>query len=245
MPRYKLTIEYDGSGFVGWQRQDTGVTVQQALEEAVAEFSGQTVCAYAAGRTDSGVHALGQVVHIDLDGEPEPETVRDAINFHLKPAPVAVLTAETVGEDFHARISAAQRAYVYRIANRRAPLAVDRDRAWWVPTPLHTEAMAAAAGALLGRHDFTSFRAAGCQADSPIRTLDTLDVTGVGGDIRVTVRARSFLYRQVRNIVGTLRLVGEGKWTPGDVAGALAARDRSAGGPTAPAHGLYLLEVVY
>lgn len=245
MPRFKLTIEYDGSGFVGWQRQENGLSVQQALEESIAEFSGQAVTAHGAGRTDSGVHALGQVVHIDLDGETEPETVRDAINFHLKPAAVAVLTAETADGNFHARISATQRAYVYRIVNRRAPLAVDRDRAWWVPTPLDTEAMAAVAGALLGRHDFSTFRAAGCQADSPVKTLDTVDVTGDGEHIRVTVRARSFLYRQVRNIVGTLKLVGEGKWTPGDVRTALAARDRSAGGPTAPAHGLYLLEVKY
>ena len=245
MPRYKLTIEYDGSGFVGWQRQDNGVSVQQALEEAIAEFSGQAVTAYAAGRTDSGVHALGQVVHIDLDGEPGPETVRDAINFHLKPAPVAVLAAETADGDFNARTSATKRAYLYRIANRRAPLAVDRDRAWWVPTPLDPDAMADGARELLGRHDFTTFRAAGCQAASPVKTLDVLDVAGDGDEIRVTVRARSFLYRQVRNIVGTLALVGEGKWSPGDVGSALAARDRSAGGPTAPAHGLYLLEVVY
>ena len=245
MPRYKLTIEYDGSGFVGWQRQDNGLSVQQALEEAVAGFSGQAVTAHAAGRTDSGVHALGQVVHIDLDGDPGPETVRDAINFHLKPAPVSVLTAEAADGDFHARISATERAYLYRIANRRAPLAVDRDRAWWVPTPLDTDAMADGARALLGRHDFTTFRAAGCQAASPVKTLDVLEVAGDGDEIRVTVRARSFLYRQVRNIVGTLALVGEGKWSPGDVGVALAARDRSAGGPTAPAHGLYLLEVVY
>ena len=245
MPRYKLTIEYDGSGFVGWQRQDNGVSVQQALEEAIAGFCGETVTAYAAGRTDSGVHALGQVVHIDLDGDPGPDTVRDALNFHLKPAPVAVLAAEAADGDFHARTSATERVYLYRIANRRAPLAVDRDRAWWVPTPLDPDAMADAARTLLGRHDFTTFRAAGCQAASPVKTLDALDVAGDGDEIRVTARARSFLYRQVRNMVGTLRLVGEGKWTPGDMAAALAARDRSAGGPTAPAHGLYLLEVVY
>ena len=245
MPRYKLTIEYDGSGFVGWQRQDNGVSVQQALEEAIAVFSGQAVTAYGAGRTDSGVHALGQVVHIDLDGDPGPETIRDAINFHLKPAPVAVLTAEAADGDFHARTSATERAYLYRIANRRAPLAVDRDRAWWVPTLLDTDAMAEAASAMLGRHDFTTFRAAGCQAVSPVKTLDVLDVEGDGEEIRVTVRARSFLYRQVRNMVGTMRLVGEGKWTPDDMVRALAARDRSAGGPTAPAHGLYLLEVMY
>ena len=245
MPRYKLTIEYDGSGFVGWQRQDNGVSVQQVLEEAISGFSGQTVTAYAAGRPDSGVHALGQVVHIDLENGPGPETVRDAINFHLKPAPVSVLAAEAADGDFHARIGATERAYLYRITNRRAPLAVDRDRAWWVPTPLDTDAMAEAARVLLGRHDFTTFRAAGCQAASPVKTLDVLDVAAVGDEIRVTVRARSFLYRQVRNMVGTLRLVGEGKWTPADLGAALAARDRSAGGPTAPAHGLYLLEVVY
>ena len=245
MPRYKLTIEYDGSGFVGWQRQDNGLSVQQVLEEAIAGFSGKSVIAHAAGRTDSGVHALGQVVHFDLEGGPGPDTVRDALNFHLKPAPVSVLAAEVAVGDFHARTSASGRAYLYRIANRRAPLAVDRDRAWWVPTPLDPDAMAEAARALLGRHDFTTFRAAGCQAASPLKTLDALDVARDGDEIRITARARSFLYRQVRNMVGTLRLVGEGKWMPGDLGAALAARERAAGGPTAPAHGLYLLEVVY
>lgn len=245
MTRYKLTVEYDGSDFVGWQRQDNGPTVQAALEEAVLGFCGETVVVHGAGRTDSGVHASGQVAHLDLTRTASPKTVRDAINFHLKPLPIAVLSAEVVADDFHARFSATGRRYLYRIVNRRAPLALERRRAWWVPKPLDAAAMQAGADRLIGRHDFTSFRAKECQADSPVKTLDSLSVTREGEELRLTVAARSFLHHQVRNFVGTLRLVGEGKWSPGDVTRALEARDRAAAGPTAPADGLYLTAVVY
>jgi len=243
--RFKLTLEYDGGAFVGWQRQDNGPSVQQALEEAIQKFCGETVTSFAAGRTDAGVHALGQVAHVDLTRETTPETVRDALNFHLKPAPVAVLTAEIAPPDFHARFSATARLYLYRIVNRRAPLAVERGRAWLVGAPLDTEAMHAAAQRLVGHHDFTSFRAALCQAASPMKTLDRLDVTRAGDEVRIDARARSFLHHQVRNMVGTLKLVGLGRWHPDDVARALTARDRRAGGPTAPPEGLYLVENRY
>jgi tRNA pseudouridine38-40 synthase len=243
--RYKLTLEYDGAGFVGWQRQDNGPSVQAALESAVVGFCGEAVTVHGAGRTDAGVHALGQVAHIDLAKETDAETVRDALNAHLKPAAVAVLTAEAVDGDFHARFSAIERIYRYRIVNRRARLALDRGRAWFVPQPLDAAAMHDAAQALLGHHDFTSFRARECQAKSPVKTLDALDVTRDGQELRIDVRARSFLHHQVRNMVGTLKLAGEGKWSRADVARALEARDRSAAGPTAPAEGLYLLSVGY
>jgi tRNA pseudouridine38-40 synthase len=245
MPRYKIILEYDGAGFVGWQRQENGLSVQQVLEEAIERFCGQTATTFAAGRTDSGVHALGQVVHFDLERAHPPDTVRDALNFHLKPAAAAVLTAETVGEEFHARLSARQRAYRYRIVNRAAPPTLERGRAWWLPAALDADAMAEAARLLVGRHDFTTFRASGCQAKSPIKTLDTLEVERADDEIRIKARARSFLHHQVRNFVGTLERVGAGKWTADDVRAALEARDRAAGGPTAPACGLYLVEVVY
>jgi tRNA pseudouridine38-40 synthase len=245
MTRFKLTVEYDGSAFVGWQRQDNGPSVQQSLEDAIHRFCGETVQTFAAGRTDAGVHAWGQVAHFDLARDAGVDTVRDALNFHLKPAPVAVMKAEAVGADFHARFSAKARLYRYRIVNRRAPLAIERGRAWQVGAPLDAIAMHAAAQLLVGHHDFTSFRASLCQADSPMKTLDVLDVTRSGDEVRIAARARSFLHHQVRNMVGTLKLVGEGKWTPSDLARALAARNRSAGGPTAPAEGLYLMEVWY
>ena len=245
MTRFKLTLEYDGGAFVGWQRQDNGPSVQQALEEAIQKFCGETVTSFAAGRTDAGVHALGQVVHVDLARDASPETVRDALNFHLKPAPIAVLNAAVAPADFHARFSATARVYLYRIVNRRAPLAVERGRAWLVGAALDADAMHAAAQRLIGHHDFTSFRAALCQAASPMKTLDRLDVTRADDEIRIDARARSFLHHQVRNMVGTLKLVGEGKWTADDVSRALAARDRSAAGPTAPPDGLYLTEVWY
>ncbi len=245
MSRYRLIVEYDGAEFVGWQRQENGIAVQQVIEEAILRFCGERVTTFAAGRTDAGVHALGQVVHFDLSREAEPDTVRDAINFHLRPAAVAVRSAERAADDFHARFSAVGRAYLYRIANRRAPLALDRGRAWWVPVPLDAEAMHEAAQCLVGRHDFSSFRAAECQADSPVKTLSAIEVTRHGEEIRVTARARSFLHHQVRNMVGTLKRVGEGKWNAEDVARILAARDRAAAGPTAPACGLYLTEVFY
>ena len=245
MTRYKLTLEYDGRGFVGWQRQDNGPSVQAALEAAVERFCGEAVTVHGAGRTDAGVHALAQVAHIDLDQETGADTLRDALNFHLKPAAVAVLAAEAVADDFHARFSATERAYRYRIVNRRAPLALDRGRAWFVPVPLDAAAMGEAAQALLGKHDFTSFRAGGCQAKSPVKTLDALEVSRDGDEIRIEARARSFLHHQVRNMVGTLKLVGEGKWSRADMERALAARDRRAAGPTAPADGLYLVAVRY
>ncbi len=245
MTRYKLILEYDGGGFVGWQWQENGLSVQQVLEEAVTAFCGETVTTHAAGRTDAGVHALGQVVHLDIEKETTADTLRDAVNFHLKPRPVAVLEAEAVTEDFHARFSATERRYLYRIVNRRAPLALERGRAWWVPKPLDAAAMHEAAQVLVGQHDFTSFRASECQAKSPVKTLDALEVTRLASDIEVRARARSFLHHQVRNLVGTLRLVGEGKWTARQVAKALEARDRAAAGPTAPAEGLYLTDVIY
>ena len=245
MPRYKITVEYDGSGFVGWQRQKNGLGVQQALEEAIPGFSGETVTLFAAGRTDSGVHALGQVAHFDLQREFDTDTVRDAVNFHVKPAPVAVIEAEPAKAGFDARRSARQRVYFYRLCNRRAEPVLERKRTWWVATPLDAAAMADAARVLTGKHDFTTFRAINCQARSPVKTLDVLDVVREGDFILIRARARSFMHHQVRNIVGTLKLVGEGKWTAEDVTAALEARDRARGGPTAPAEGLYLVEVSY
>ncbi|HKO06336.1 MAG TPA: tRNA pseudouridine(38-40) synthase TruA [Alphaproteobacteria bacterium] len=247
MTRYKLTLEYDGSGFVGWQRQLNGLSLQEVLETAVLRFCGERVTSHVAGRTDAGVHALGQVAHIDLARAPaaEPEVVRDAVNFHMKPHAVAVLAAEVVGEDFHARFSARERAYRYRIVNRRAPLTLEAGRAWLVQTPLDLEAMRKAAAELIGRHDFTSFRATECQAKSPVKSLDVLSLAREGQVVTLEARARSFLHHQVRNMVGTLKLVGEGKWTPADVRRVLEARDRTQAGPTAPPDGLYLHEVLY
>lgn len=251
MTRYKLTIEYDGRDFVGWQRQDNGYSVQQALEDAIFGFCGQQVLVEGAGRTDAGVHATGQVAHVDLadlppDRSKPPEaTLRDALNHHLKPHAAAVLDAVPVADDFHARFSATRRRYLYRIVNRRAPLVLDAGRAWHVAAPLDADAMADAAQALIGHHDFTSFRSVHCQAKSAGKTLDRLDVMNDGDEIRITAGARSFLHNQVRIFVGTLKQVGAGKWTRADVAAALAARDRTAGGPTAPPDGLYLAEVGY
>ena len=245
MTRYRLTVEYDGRPFVGWQRQENGRSVQQVVEEAIRAFCGETVRVQCAGRTDAGVHALGQVAHVDLDGDPPGDTVRDAVNFHLRPHPVAVLEAVAVGPEFHARLSAVRRAYLYRIVNRRAPLTLDAGRAWHVIRDLDAEAMQAAARRLVGHHDFTSFRASQCQAKSPVKTLDRLEVRRRGAEIRIEAEARSFLHHQVRNMVGTLELVGAGKWRATEVDRALAARDRSAAGPTAPADGLYLVAVGY
>ncbi len=243
--RYKLMIEYDGAPFVGWQRQANGLSVQEVLEAALEAFCGQQVAVGAAGRTDAGVHALGQVVHFDLDKPYETDTVRDALNFHLKPHPVSVLKAETAAQDFHARFDALQRHYLYRILDRRPPPALDRGRVWHVPVRLDADRMQDAAQHLVGRHDFTTFRAAQCQAKSPLKTLDSFSVRRVGEEIHVTVSARSFLHHQVRSMVGTLKRVGEGKWQTHHVIGALRARDRAACGPVAPAHGLYLLRVDY
>lgn len=245
MPRYKLTIEYDGGPFVGWQRQANGPSVQQAIEAAVLAFSGETVVVKGAGRTDAGVHALGQVAHIDLARERTADTVRDAINAHLRPAPVAILAAEAVGDDFDARFSAVKRHYLYRILDRRAPPALDRGRVWHVPSRLDSDAMHEAAQALVGNHDFTTFRAAECQARSPVKTLDRLDVTREGAEIAIRASARSFLHSQVRSMAGALKKVGEGRWRIGEVGAALAARDRTRAGPVAPPDGLYLVAVDY
>ncbi|KAA5603265.1 tRNA pseudouridine(38-40) synthase TruA [Roseospira marina] len=245
MPRYKLLIEFDGSPFVGWQRQDNGPSVQQTLEEAAERLCGQPVRLHAAGRTDSGVHALGMVAHVDLPRAYPAGKVADALNALARPAPVAVLAAEAVTEDFHARFSCLERSYLYRILVRRAQPALERGRVWWHARPLDAEAMHAAAQTLVGHHDFSSFRASECQADSPVKTLDALDVARRGDELHVTARARSFLHHQVRNMVGTLALVGRGKWTARDVAAALAACQRSAAGPTAPPDGLYFLAARY
>lgn len=246
MPRYRLLIEYDGGPFVGWQRQETGPSVQQALEEAAAQLAGGVVpTVHAAGRTDSGVHALGMVAHVDLDRQMPGAKLADALNAHLRPAPVAVRAADAVAPDFHARFSCLERRYLYRILTRRADPALDRGRVWWRSRPLDVDAMHDAARRLIGHHDFSSFRAGECQADSPMRTLDMLTVVQCGEEVHVEARARSFLHHQVRNMVGTLALVGDGRWTADDVTAALAARDRSAAGPTAPACGLYFLEARY
>lgn len=245
MPRYKLTIEYDGTPFVGWQRQENGPSIQAALEQAVLALSGERVTVQGAGRTDAGVHALGQVAHFDLAKEKPAETVRSALNFHLKPDPVAVVEAEIAPADFNARFSATGRRYRYLILNRRAPPAYDRGHVWHVPMPLDTDAMAEAASVLRGRHDFNSFRSTACQAPSPIKTLDLFEVTRTGNEIRIDVGSRSFLHNQVRILVGTLQLVGRGQWSRRDVEEALAARDRTRAGPTAPPQGLCLMEVRY
>jgi len=245
MPRYKLIIEYDGTPFVGWQAQDNGASVQSVLADAIAAFAGERVTVSGAGRTDAGVHALGQVAHVDLGKDWDNDTVRDAINFHVRPQPVAVLSAEQVAADFDARFSARKRHYLYRIVNRRADLALDHNRAWRVPRSLDAAAMHEAAQLLVGRHDFTTFRAAECQARSPVKTLDRLDVTRDGDELRIAASARSFLHHQVRSMVGSLVHVGDGKWHAGDLANALAARDRAACGQVAPPHGLYLVRVEY
>ncbi len=245
MPRYKLTVEYDGRPFCGWQRQAHDLSVQQVLEEAIARFSGETVTTQAAGRTDAGVHALGQVVHFDLSREWNPFKVREALNYHTKPHPVAIVTAEAVGPQFEARFSATARHYEYRILNRRARAALDEGKVWHVPVPLDTDAMHAAAQLILGRHDFSTFRASECQANSPVRTLDVFDVSRQADTVVVTARARSFLHSQVRSMVGSLKLVGEGRWTPADFRAALDAADRSRCAPLAPPDGLYLTGVSY
>ena len=245
MPRYRLTIEYDGSGFVGWQRQANGLSVQEALETAITRFCGERIAVHGAGRTDAGVHALGQTAPLDLGKLVPPDVLRSAVNHHLRPAAISVLAAELSSEDFDARLSAICRVYRYRILNRRAPPALERGRVWQVAPPLDVEAMREGARHLIGHHDFSTFRDSACQAKSPLRTLDALEPRREGEEIHIEARARSFLHHQVRNMAGTLRLVGLGRWHPDDVARALAARDRRAGGPTAPPEGLYLVEVRY
>ncbi len=243
--RYRLTVEYDGRPFVGWQRQENGPSVQGALEEAIFKLCGERVTVHGAGRTDAGVHALGQAAHFDLVKEFTGGRIRDALNHHLKPAPVAVLEASVAPQDFSARFSATARHYLYRILCRRAPAALDAGRVWHVVRALDADAMHASAQALVGLHDFTTFRAAECQAKSPVKTLDRLDVSRVGEEVHVNASARSFLHNQVRSIVGSLKLVGEGKWVPRDMKRALEARDRAECGPVAPPEGLYLVRVDY
>ena len=245
MSRYKIIIEYDGTPFFGWQWQDTLPSVHGALVHAIQSFTGERATVQGAGRTDAGVHALGQVAHFDLKKECTPDTIRDAINAHIRPHPVAVLSAERVDESFNARTSAIRRHYLYRIMNRRPDLALERLRAWRVPRPLDVAAMHAAAQRLVGKHDFTTFRSTECQAKSPEKTLDRLDVTRDGDEVRIVAVARSFLHNQVRSMVGTLVPVGDGKWTADDVSRALAARDRAACGQVAPPEGLYLVRVDY
>jgi len=244
--RWALKLEYDGTGFVGWQRQANGVSVQQVLEQAAARLNhGTAVASIVAGRTDAGVHAAGQVAHIDLPVGYAARKVRDALNFHMKPHPVVVLRAAEVAAEWNARFDANRRRYRYCILNRRSRPALLQNRVWHVGAPLNADAMHAAAQSLLGRHDFTSFRAAACQAKSPLRTLDRLEIAREGDIVVVTTEARSFLHHQVRNMVGTLRLVGDGTWPAERVAAALESRNRAAAGPTAPADGLTLMEVGY
>jgi tRNA pseudouridine38-40 synthase len=245
MPRYRLIVEYDGGPFMGWQRQENGPSVQAALEEAVFKLSGERVTMTGAGRTDAGVHARGQVAHFDLQKEFPPDTVRDALNAHLRPAPVAVLAAALAAPDFHARFQATARHYEYRVLCRRAPPALDRGRVWHLSRGLNVAPMQLAARSLLGQHDFTTFRSSECQAKSPVKTLDRLDVMAQGDEVVFYASARSFLHHQVRSMVGTLKLVGEGKWQPKDVAAALEAKERARCGTVAPPDGLTLLRVDY
>lgn len=245
MTRWRVRIEYDGGPYVGWQRQKNGPSVQQSLEEAVFRFCGEYTRVYGAGRTDAGVHALGQVAHIDIEKETTADTVRDAINAHLGDEPISIVDAVAAADGFHARISACERVYLYRILNRRPPPAIDQGRVWHVPWDLNADTMHEAAQCLVGTHDFTSFRATVCQAKSPVKTLDAFDVRRAGEEIHFHARGRSFLHHQVRNIVGTLERVGAGKWTAADVSAALEARDRTAAGPTAPPEGLALVSVAY
>lgn len=247
MPRYRLLVEYDGTPYVGWQRQDNGQSAQGALEGAVLSLTGETVSIRGAGRTDSGVHALGQVAHVDLQGDWREDKLRNALNAHLRMAGerVSVLHVTAVPDSFDARFSAIRRHYLYRIVNRPSPLTIEAGRAWWVAKVLDASAMHEAAQRLVGHHDFTSFRSVHCQANSPVRTLDRLDVSRSGDLIEIRASAQSFLHNQIRSFAGTLKLAGEGKWTPDDVQAVLEARDRKACGPVAPPEGLYFMQVDY
>lgn len=245
MTRFALTVEYDGRPFMGWQRQAHGPSVQQALEDAAFAITGERAAVQAAGRTDAGVHAAAMRAHVDIAREITPFRLMEALNARVRPAPVAVLACVAVADDWHARFSCRARHYEYRIVNRRAPLTFDAGLAWQVPQPLDADAMAAAAAVLVGRHDFTTFRSAHCQADSPVRTLDRLDVVRDGDEIVVLASARSFLHHQVRSMVGCLALVGMGRWAVADVAAALAARDRARLGLNAPPDGLFFVRADY
>jgi tRNA pseudouridine38-40 synthase len=243
--RWRLTIEYDGGPFMGWQRQDHGPSVQQALEDALERMTGEAGPFIAAGRTDAGVHALAMSAHVDVVRELTPHRLREGLNALLRPQPISVLEAQVVAEDWHARFCCVGRRYLYRILNRRAPPALDAGRVWHVAVPLEVVRMGEAAGHLVGRHDFTTFRSAQCQSDSPMKTLDRLEVARVGEEIHVTAAARSFLHHQVRSMVGCLAMVGRGQWTPDDMRTALEARNRSALGFNAPPEGLYFVEARY
>jgi tRNA pseudouridine38-40 synthase len=245
MPRYRLDLEYDGGPYKGFQAQGALPTVQASIERAVKGFCGEALRLQAAGRTDTGVHALHQVVHIDLERDWKPEVVRDALNAHLVPEPIAVTAASLAPEGFHARFSAKARRYVYRIVNRMAPPSLEKGRVWHVKKPLDVGAMGEAARALIGHHDFTTFRDVDCQAKTPMKTLDVARVWREGEEVRLEFAARSFLHRQVRSMTGSLAEVGAGRWAPSDLAAALEARDRTACGPVAPAEGLYLAGVEY
>ncbi|HTN64398.1 MAG TPA: tRNA pseudouridine(38-40) synthase TruA [Devosia sp.] len=245
MPRYRLIIEYDGTPFNGWQRQPHSPSVQAALEAAILGFSGETVTTQAAGRTDTGVHALGQVAHFDLEREWDPFRIREALNFHLRPHPIAIIEAEAVPDTFEARFSAKARHYEYRILNRRAPAVIEANHVWHLPMPLDADLMHEAAQTALGTHDFTTFRAAECQAKSPVKTLDRFDVRRELEHIVITASARSFLHHQVRSLVGSLKMVGEGKWRPADFRAALDAADRRRCAALAPPAGLYLVRAEY
>ncbi len=245
MPHYKLIIEFDGGPFVGWQRQKNGRSVQEAVEDAITSLSGEEANVFAAGRTDAGVHALAMTAHVALGKTFEPDVVRDGINHFLKPSPVAVLSAEVVADDFHARFSCIQRSYEYRIVNRRAPLALERGRAWQVSTSLNAETMHEAAQCLVGRHDFTTFRSTQCQSETPVKTFNEISVSRQGEEIIIRCAARSFLHHQVRSIVGSLVEVGRGKWSVRDFEKALKAKAREACGPVAPPDGLYFIRADY
>nr|RAW03950.1 tRNA pseudouridine(38-40) synthase TruA [Aerococcus urinae] len=245
MPRYKLTIEYNGAPFCGWQSQQNGLAVQDVLEAGIKGLCGVDIRVNGAGRTDAGVHALGQVAHVDLPEPVATDTIRDAVNAHMRSKPVSIVEVEEVPADFEARFSAIRRHYLYRIVNRRAPLTLDRGQAWLVFKPLDADAMHAAAQLLVGLHDFTTFRSTQCQSKSPVKTLDAISVSRYGEEIEIATEARSFLHNQVRSIVGSLKLVGEGRWSPRMLERALEARDRTACGPVAPPDGLYLLKVDY
>jgi tRNA pseudouridine38-40 synthase len=243
--RWRLTIEYDGGPFMGWQRQDHGPSVQQALEEALFRMTGEMAAVHAAGRTDAGVHALAMSAHVEIEKTVTAHRLREGLNALVRPQPISVLAVDQVADDWHARFSCIGRRYLYRILNRRAPPALELGRVWHIPVPLDPEAMQAGAAFLVGRHDFTTFRSVQCQSDSPVKTLDRLDVSRIGEEIRIEASARSFLHHQVRSMIGCLALVGRGQWQPEDIRRALDARDRSALGLNAPPHGLYFVEAVY
>ena len=245
MTRWRLTIEYDGGPFMGWQRQDHGPSVQQALEEALGKMTGELPAVHAAGRTDAGVHALAMSAHVDIEKRLTGHRLREGVNALVRPHPISVLSVEKVADDWHARFSCVGRRYVYRILNRRAPPALDAGKVWHVAVSLDADAMAQGAAHLIGRHDFTTFRSVQCQSDSPVKTLGRLDVTRDGDEIRIEAAARSFLHHQVRSMVGCLAMVGRGQWKPKDMKNALEARDRAALGFNAPPHGLYFVEAIY